>query len=108
MNFEGKLFICLYSDPNFFALNILENLLSKNCLVNLVSDDIEGWKKTTAHIPVKNRFGLCDRKNFNKSQTYDYVIFCGGFLQKRKAFSEYSKISLLPNLQQAKTLILLP
>ena len=108
MNSEGKLFICLYSDANFFALNILENLLSKNCLVNIVTEDVDGWREKTSHLPNKNRFGLCERKNLDKSQRFDYVIFCGGFLHKEKAAAEYLKMISMLNLRLAKTLVLFP
>lgn len=108
MNPERKLFICLFSDPNFFSISILENLLSKNCLINIVSDDIRGWKEKTARLSARNRFGLTGRKSFNKEQAYDYVIFCGGFLKKTSAISDYKEMMDLPNLQKVKSLILFP
>jgi hypothetical protein len=108
MNPERKLFICLYSDPNFLSVNILENLLSKNCLINIVSDDIRGWEEKTERLSAKNRFGLTNKTNFNKEQVYDYVIFCGGFLKKANAISDYKDMIRLPNLQRVKSLILFP
>jgi hypothetical protein len=108
MNPQAKLSICLFSDANFFAVNILENLLSKNCIVNVVSKDTNAWKERTSQLATNNNLNIVERKNFDVSRRYDYAIFCGGFVNCNAAYTDYVDFSLLPNLAQAKKLVLFP
>ena len=59
-----RLVINIYSDANFLAVNILENLLSKNCLVNIVTDDVEKWRDLTVYITNKSRFSIFNESDF--------------------------------------------
>jgi len=108
MNPQAKLSICIFSDANFLAVNILENLLSKNCVINVVTDDVFDWQKETANLFVKSRFGIVKIKDSDTTIAYDYVIFCGGFMKKEKAYADYHLFASFPNLASSKTLVLFP
>jgi len=108
MNPNGKLLVCLYSDPNFLAVNILENLLSSGCLVNIVTKDINTWNDRTNKLVAKNKFAFSRPEDVNKDQFYSYVIFCGGFLDKEKIAEDYKKFVSLVNLEKQKSFIILP
>jgi hypothetical protein len=108
MNPKDYLSICLFSDSNFFALNLLENLLSKNCVVNIVTDDVEGWRQKTRHLSNKSKFSIYRTKKNDLQKRYDYAVFCSGFIKKEKALSDYDAFSCLPGVEMAKTLIIFP
>ena len=108
MNSNEKLLVCLYSDANFLALNILENLLSNGCLVNVVTDDIKNWKDRTENLAAKNKFAFCKITDVNKDQIYNYIIFCSGFLSKPRIHEEYVRFSSLIRVGTQKLFILLP
>jgi len=102
-----KLFVCLYSDPNFFALNLLENLLAKNCLVNIITKDIKKWKQRTSHLN-KSKFSITEQGNNFVRQQYNYAIYCGGFLKKSTAYSEYVHFSNDEAIKNIKSIVILP
>jgi hypothetical protein len=108
MNHSPKFIVCLYSDANFLALNILENLLSKNCLVNIVCEDAKAWGERTAQIASKNLFSIVNSKDITRKNIFDYAIYCGGFLNKGTALSGFQKMKTEINLSATKTLILFP
>jgi hypothetical protein len=108
MNPSDKLSICLYSDPNFLAVNILENLLSRNCIVNIYSNDTDGWRVKTLHLPARNKFSILEPKESGGPRHYDYAIFCGGFINEKSAYPDYIKFSFLFNSKSTKTLVLFP
>jgi hypothetical protein len=98
----------LYSDPNFLAVNILENLLSKNCIVNIYTNDTGGWKQKTFHLPARNKFSILRPDESGGAGHYDYAIFCGGFINGKNAYPDYKKFYSLINSNNAKTLVLFP
>ncbi len=108
MNSDNKLLIFLYSDSNFLALNILENLLSKNCSVNVVTNDVRSWQERTLHIANRSRFSIIEKSNFNKDQKGNYNIYCGGFLSKIDTYNSLKEFIRNENQDNIKTLILLP
>jgi hypothetical protein len=108
MNPKDNLSIYLFSDSNFFALNILENLLSKNCVVSIITDDVEGWKEKTVHISNRSRFSIFRKNTSNLKKRCDYAVFCLGFIKKEKALSDYDTFISLPGVETAKTLIVFP
>ncbi len=113
MNPDNKLLIYLYSDSNFLAVNILENLLSKNCLVNIVTQDTKAWKEKTVYIANKNNFSIFEESKIEGNQKCNYVIFCGGFLDKDNCYDELKKFLsknefFTNNFKEVKTLVILP
>lgn len=108
MNPNGKNLICLYSEPNFLAVNILENLLANNCLVNIVSENTNGWYKLTSHVAIKGKFNIGTPNSFQNDISYGYVIFCSGFLAKDKANKDLEKFLHQMILSNTKTFIILP
>lgn len=108
MNPNSKLIVCLYSDYNFLSLSLLENLLAKNCLVNIVTDDIKKWQEATDYIVSKNRFAFCKTNEFDNSQIYSYVIFSGGFINLNETASEYLSFTSQVDLSSQKSLVLMP
>ena len=108
MNPSDKLSVCLYSDANFLAINILENLLSRNCVINIFTHDTKEWTEKTSHLLSKNKFSILDLKELGGGGHYDYAIFCGGFLDGRTAYKDYTDFSSFTNSSQAKTLVIFP
>ena len=108
MNPSDKLSICLFSDANFLAVNILENLLSKNCIVNILTNDEKGWREKTGHLSTRNKVSILERKNYGGGGPYDYAIFCGGFIQGRTAYTDYVGFNSLPNMAGCKTIAVFP
>ncbi len=102
-----KLFVCFYSEPNFFSLNLLENLLSKNCLVNIIAKDVDTWKNNTYHLD-KSKFSITPiGKNFVK-QTYNYAIYAGGFFDKSLAYKGLKDFYEDESILNVKTLVVIP
>jgi hypothetical protein len=107
MNPQPKLSILLFSDANFLAVNILENLLSKNCVVNIITKDVTGWGKMTVHLAANKNFSIIDRKDIGNNPC-DYAIFCGGFINTGSAYKDFFDFSSLNNINNAKILSLFP
>jgi hypothetical protein len=108
MNRETKLLVILFSDPNFLAVNILENLLSKNCVVNIVSDDKTGWRERTSHLNSSSRFFLISTDEYKKLANFTYAIFCGGFINKESSTADFKKFISNKNFGNAKALAIFP
>ncbi|HTK03723.1 MAG TPA: DUF4012 domain-containing protein [Alphaproteobacteria bacterium] len=108
MNSETKLLINLYSDANFLALNILENLLAKNCSVNIVSSNIKTWQEKTKNITATSRFAIFDRSKFTKIQKPNYNIYCDGFLDKDNVYKTLREFIFDNLTDNIKTLAILP
>ncbi len=104
----NKPLIYLFSDANFLAVNILENLLSKNCYVNIICRDEKKWLERASHISGHSRFGIINKKKFNPGSSPNYAIFCQGFIKNENSFSEYKHYRKLNFLQVTKTLVLVP
>lgn len=79
MNLQNKHLVCLYGEPNFLSINILENLLSNDCYVDIVSDDIDEWSLKVSHITTKSKFSLLKCSDIVSEQEFEYAVFCGGF-----------------------------
>ncbi len=105
---DQQLRVCLFSDPNFLALNILENLLSSNCIVNIISDDEKIWRQKTDHIANKSKFIINNIAHYKNISNFSYAIFCGGFIKKQTALSDFKKFIANKNFGTAKTLAVFP
>lgn len=104
----NPLYVCLYSDANFLSVNILENLLSQKCFVNVVSDDLTEWEFRTKHISSKNRFSISERISIKSNLNFNYVIYCGGFIKRELAYEGFKKLQHTEKLVGIKTIAILP
>lgn len=105
---SDKILVCLYSDSNFLALSVLENLLSKNCYVLVVTDEENKWENATIHISSKSRFSIIKPSDVSQVLYFNYIIFFGGFFKKEKAYKSYDTFVKSNNLIAPKTLLLFP
>jgi hypothetical protein len=108
MNSQSKLLVVFFSDPNFLSINILENLLSKNCIVNIVTGNKARWRERTKHLTGISRFSLIDFDEYKNLSNFTYAIFCAGFLNKETATSDFKKFISNKNFGNAKTLAMFP
>ncbi|NMC99758.1 MAG: DUF4012 domain-containing protein [Bacteroidales bacterium] len=90
------------------AINILETLLSKNCSVNIVSNDVEKWKQNTEHLSTVSRFGFTNYKEYKNVKNFSYAVFCGGFIDKNNALDEFKVFISNKNFGTSKTLAIFP
>lgn len=105
---SAPLYVCLYSDANFLSINILENLLSQKCFVNVVSSDLLEWESMTKHVASKNRFNISERVSIKSNLNYNYVIYCGGFIKKELAYEGFKKLQHTDRLVGIKTIAIMP
>lgn len=103
-----KILVCLYSDANFLSFSILENLLAKNCYVLVVTDEVEKWEMQTAHINNKSRFSFTTPNKFSLTLSFNYAIFCGGFINKEDAYKDYRSFIENTNIVANKNLAIFP
>lgn len=108
MNPSEKFLVCLYSEPNFLSLNILENLLANNCYVNIFSNDTTTWTEKSANIAAKNRFNISDTKSFSNTINYNYKIFCSGFLNLSNIAKDLNFFLRNCDFNSGKTLVVIP
>ncbi len=108
MDNPTTLTICLYSDANFLAVNILENLLSQKCFVNIISNDVKKWTERTVYIANKNRFNISKTEGQAFSNNYNYVIYCGGFIKTQNTYEDLKIIQKQNNNANTKILAILP
>jgi hypothetical protein len=108
MNSDEKFLVCLYSEPNFLAVNILENLLANNCFVNVVTENSEEWNKRTTNIVTRNRFNIITHDKFQEKINYGYIIFCSGFLDKVAVADDLRKFLIENKYRDTKTFFILP
>lgn len=103
-----KLKVGLYSDPNILSVNILESLLLHGAEVIVFTNQQHLWRENTKHLVnlgVFNFFG----QNMNRDVSmYDCVIFCGGFLVKENAYSDFNSFFSQKVFGNTKTLALFP
>lgn len=108
MNRDTKVKVILFSDANFLALNLLETLLTKNCLVSIVSNDIEQWQVKTNNLQYSSRFLFLNFKEYKELSDFNYAIFCGGFIDREKSQTDFKKFISGNNLSNTKTLAIFP
>jgi len=100
--------ICLISDPNFLALNILEQLLISNSIVNVFTDDVTSWQETTMHINSNSKLNISDIKNYGNSIKFNYLIYCGGFVDDKNFVNKFKLIANIKTNQNVKKIYLFP
>lgn len=103
---DKNIVVSLVSGCNFLSLSVLENLLSKNCYVNIVSEDTKKWQDNLLHISANKRFSLVENKNSNRIDS-SYSIFILGY-GKANPYDELNKILKTHTILSSKVLILLP
>lgn len=108
MNPSNKFLICLYSDPNFLAVNILENLIANSCYVNVITSDVDGWRKRTSNIALKTRFSILSQNSIKSETKYSYSVCCIGFLNKDSAEKDLRYFIKNRNIKDSKTLLIFP
>lgn len=90
------------------AVNLLENFLSTNSIIQVVTDEVENWKVKTANIKNSQRFSFITPSNLSYAPRFDYVIFCGGFLKQDLAFKDFHKFNSNIKTGGSKTIALFP
>ena len=98
----------IFSDDNFLAITILENLLSKKCFVSVYTDSKTQWEDKTGHLQKPGNFEILPigkNKYFNE---IDYCIFLSGFLDKDNLVKEMSKVSAYKFINAKKSILVLP
>lgn len=105
---DSRVTVCLSSGANSFSLNLLEILLSKNCFVYVVSNDVNIWNAYTSHLLNRSRFRILDFKEMSVLPNFSYSIFCCGFEKKAKAYEEFYGATKNKNLIGDKTLVIFP
>lgn len=109
MNSAEKFLVCLCSEPNFLAINLLENLLANNCLVNIFTSDVDSWNFRTSHIAAKDKFNISDIKFYKKGfSSYRYFICLSGFLKMETAAKFVKQFLELIYTDDLKAFIILP
>lgn len=108
MNSETTSQVILYSDPNFLALNILEKLLRKGYLVNIVSNKKNLWEKKAFNFNNRSNIFITNPRSYLELKNFKFAIFCGGFINKDSAFVEFKKFIKNRNFKDAKTLAVFP
>lgn len=98
--------VVIFSDANFLALGLLENLLTKNCIVNIVTKDYKNWQNRTTYITNKNRFSIIEQEKYD-NKNFSYAIVFAGFI-KGDPYEFINEIFNKYNLRNSKNLILLP
>lgn len=105
--YKGKLTVAFYTDLNFFSLQILETLINKNCLVNVITQDYRGWNEQTKHLN-KNLFGITPVGSTVKNPKYNYALYTGGFFSKKNFFWGIDDFLQDKSLSKVKALIVFP
>lgn len=100
--------VCLYSDANFLALNILESLLSKNSFVVVLTTEPKRWTNTTLHLKKNPRFSVIDANKVTNLPDFNYSIFCGGFILKKLAYPSFREFTSLSAMTSSKRLVIFP
>lgn len=103
---DKTLVVSLFSDCNFLSLSVLENLLSKNCFINIVTDNKKEWQESTLHLSGNRRYSLMEAKDFEINLS-PYSIIISGY-GSRGSYGGISNIlKKVPN-NDSKVLMLFP
>ncbi len=108
MNSSTKFLVCLYSEPSFLAINLLENLLANNCLVNIFTDNVDEWVIKTSHIAAKDRFNVSHTSKYDNNISYRYIMCLSGFLKIQSTISFVQHFLRVVDISETKAFIVLP
>ena len=100
--------VCLFSDPNFLSLNILENLLAEGCTVNIITDNEKLWKIKTLNLSNDSKYLITSIAKYHLISNFSYAIFCGGFIKRNQAISYFKKFIANKNFGNSKSLAIFP
>ncbi len=98
--------VTLFSEPNFLAVNILEQLLSKNCFVNIITKDTKKWEEITRHLN-KGNFSIFPFKKIPINGA-DYTIFCSGFLSLQNTYEDLYLFNNKVNVAGSRVIAVFP
>lgn len=89
LNLTNRHLVSLFSDYNFLSLSVVENLLSKNCFINIVTEEPERWKTATSGLN-SSKFSVIDSRKVEYKHNYGYAVFVGGFIKKDSALNNFN------------------
>ena len=72
---ENKTIVTLYSEPSDLSIYIIENLLTSSCVIRVVGDNIEDWKRKTSHVAKTDCLEFVERKKQQVHEETNYNIF---------------------------------
>ncbi|QQG41910.1 MAG: DUF4012 domain-containing protein [Candidatus Woesebacteria bacterium] len=98
--------VTLFSEPNFFAVNILEQLLSKNCFVNIITKETKKWEEKTKHLN-RDNFLISSYKKIPVRRS-DYTIFCSGFLSIKNTYDDLYFFNNKVNVAGSRVIAVFP
>ncbi|MEK7550530.1 MAG: DUF4012 domain-containing protein [Patescibacteria group bacterium] len=70
-----KSIVAIFSESNFLSLNLVENLLSKNCHIFVFATDKKRWIAKTGHISKNANLSILDEVDFQNGPNLNYAIF---------------------------------
>ncbi|HET7099487.1 MAG TPA: DUF4012 domain-containing protein [Patescibacteria group bacterium] len=103
-----KILVTIFSDANFLAINVLENLLTRKSYVNIITSDPIGWIQKTKHIANNSRFSILDNRKKAIQVSSSYTYFFGGFLNKDLALDSFDNFVKNNYDNQIKTIAVFP
>ncbi len=99
-----KPLIALFSDSNFLAISLVENLLSKLTRVAVFSTNKKAWLDGTSHIPKNSNLGFFDEEDFGSFPQVGYAVFINKRKNKENPFTHFNSIYLNSTFKNVKTL----
>src|SRR3990172_5480484 len=98
----------VFSDSNFLALSVLENLIFKRCYVSVFTNDTDDWEQATLHLNRIGNFEIAKIENKPAFNDLDYCIFVCGFLNINTLYQDITKLSRLKFPNTKKSILVLP
>ncbi|MFI5241184.1 MAG: DUF4012 domain-containing protein, partial [Microgenomates group bacterium] len=100
--------IAIFSEPNFLAIYLVENFLSKVCRVVVFTKNLSAWKTKTSHIPNQGNLEILDEKEFVKFPNLNYALFLEGFIKKENAYSNFLEMFRNQIFKNTKSIAIFP
>lgn len=100
--------VALFSDPNFFSIALIEQLLAKMCKVAVFTKNKKLFNEKTRHITNKTNFSILEEKDFSSYGKVSYAIFISGFISKNDSYSVFSTLYRSYDLTGVKCLAIFP
>jgi hypothetical protein len=108
MNKDNINNICLFSEPNFLAINILKDLIQSNFSIVVVTNDKNGWVEKTSTFLNRDKFVFIKINQFKEVHNFSYIIFLDGFNRKEFAAKNFKVFILNNHFEDAKVLAIFP